>query len=166
VGKLPLLAQIHERPAQGENRTSSRRTLRLRLPTLLPVSGTEALIHDLSERGLLLEAASTLTFGDTLEVELPVAGNTAARVVWVRDNFAGCEFVCPVPKAAVSAALLQSPDYSAPPATSTLPQLPELDGVPSRYGESTSSLTPVLVAVVVSLLVAATMIVAWVAVRQ
>jgi hypothetical protein len=165
AGKVPLRAEIHEQPVHGESRASSRRTLRLRLPTQLPANATEAVIHNLSERGLLIETASTLALGDTIEVELPEAGNTAAHVVWVRDDFAGCEFVRPLPKAALSAALLRSPDHGATPAMSALPHLSEFKRLPNRYAEPSSSLTPVLIAVVVSLLITAVLIGAWIAVR-
>jgi hypothetical protein len=150
AGKVPLLAEIHEQPAEGESRAAFRRTLRLRLPTQLPENATEALIHNLSERGLLIETASRLALGDTIQVELPEAGNTAAQVVWVRDDFAGCEFVRPLPKAALSAALLRSPDPGA---------------APKRYAEPSNDLAPVLIAVAVSLLVTAVLIAARVAVR-
>jgi hypothetical protein len=162
---VPLLAEIQEQPVEGEDRASARRTLRLRVPTLLPTNATEAVIHNLSERGLLVETTSTLDLGDALEVELPEAGDTAAHVVWVRGNFAGCEFVSPLPKAAVSAALLRSPDQGSTRATSTLPHLRELKRLPSRFTDPSNSLAPVLVAAVASLLVLVILIVASVALR-
>src|SRR5688572_21845770 len=105
----PLLAQIDCTSTGRDDRAAPRRTLRLSVPTGPAADATEALIHNLSERGLLVETTVALDLGDTLYVELPEAGSTPARVVWLKDKFAGCEFVAPVAKAAVSAALLQSP---------------------------------------------------------
>jgi hypothetical protein len=47
--------------------------------------------------------------GESFELELPEAGAVIARVVWQRGREFGCEFDTPVPKSAVSAALLRSP---------------------------------------------------------
>jgi hypothetical protein len=70
--------------------------------------GNNALIYNLSERGLLLESAAAVSVGDVLVVDMPEAGAVSAEVVWVREAFAGCEFDRPLSNAAVSAALLRS----------------------------------------------------------
>jgi hypothetical protein len=106
---LPLLAEIRTNAPPAEGRSAARRTLRLEVPTTTSHDRTNALIHNLSETGLLIETTAGLAVGDGLEVELPEAGVTAARVIWMRGEFVGCEFATRLPKAAVSAALLRAP---------------------------------------------------------
>lgn len=73
-------------------------------------SGAEmpVLIHNFSESGLLLESATALAVGDTIELELPEAGQTPARVIWTSGNLYGCAFDRILPKSALSAAQLRS----------------------------------------------------------
>jgi hypothetical protein len=95
-------------PVEIENRRyTSRRALRLR--SAVSDSGIEVVIHDLSLTGILIETRQTLFSGETLFVDLPERGPTAASVVWSSGRFHGCAFEQSIPTAAVSAALLQSP---------------------------------------------------------
>ena len=66
-------------------------------------------IHDISNTGLLLESAAVLAEGQKFDVELPEVGRTRATVVWASARYYGCRFLSPVPKAAISAALLRNP---------------------------------------------------------
>lgn len=106
---MPLAAQIRTSTESGKARGSVRRTLRLKVAAATPEDASHALIHNISEGGLLVETRAPLKLGDTLEVDLPEAGTTAAIVVWSRDRFFGCRFQSPVHVGAVSAALLRSP---------------------------------------------------------
>jgi hypothetical protein len=95
-------------PLGSENRRyASRRALRL--GATLADSGVEVLIHDLSPTGLLIETAHPLGQGETLFVDLPERGPTAASVAWSSGRFHGCAFELSIPAATVSAALLRSP---------------------------------------------------------
>jgi len=95
-------------PLESDNRRyASRRALRL--GATLSDSGVEVLIHDLSPTGLLIETGQPLTQGETLFVDLPERGPTAASVAWSSGRFYGCAFELSIPAAAVSAALLRSP---------------------------------------------------------
>lgn len=95
-------------PQEAENRRyASRRALRL--GSVLSDSGIEVTIHDLSPTGLLIETPQTLCSGETLFVDLPERGPTAASVVWSSGRFHGCAFELSIPAATVSAALLRSP---------------------------------------------------------
>lgn len=69
----------------------------------------EVVIHDLSPTGMLLETSHDLCNGETLFVDLPERGPTAASVVWSSGHFHGCEFEQSIPTATISAALLRSP---------------------------------------------------------
>ena len=90
-----------------------------------------ALIVNISETGLLIETLLELAVGDTLEVEIPGAIVTSARVVWTKGFLAGCEFASPVSIGAVSAAQLMSPAASA--AGAQTRALPESPGEPNRW---------------------------------
>lgn len=112
---VALLAQIRTDASVADERGAARRTLRLEVPTSSSRDANDALIHNLSETGLLLETSTELRVGESLQVELPHAGKTTAIVVWARESFAGCQFSARVSKAAVSAALLRAPVQAAPP---------------------------------------------------
>jgi hypothetical protein len=98
----------------------------LRLPVQgsdVPASG--ALVHNLSEMGLLIETSDDLTLGEIIQIDLPEACARAAKVVWQSDQLFGCQFEMPIARAAVSAALLRSPPCDlAEPAASPATQSP------------------------------------------
>lgn len=106
---VPLLAELRTDGGPANKRGSARRALRLEVVTSSQRDAATALIHNLSERGLLIETAVALAIGETIHVDLPEAGTSKVRVVWTRGLFFGCEFVEPVSKASVSAALLLAP---------------------------------------------------------
>lgn len=106
---VALLAEISLGSARAERRDAFRRTLRLVAEVSYSRDSARVLILNLSESGVLIETAAVLTVGESLELELPEAGTVVARVVWQRGREFGCEFDRPVPKGAVSAALLRSP---------------------------------------------------------
>lgn len=106
---MALLAQISAARSTGDERAAHRRALRLRVPTTSAADAADALVHDLSELGLLLETEIPLDVGERLDVELPETGPVSAWVVWSRGRLFGCSFSQPVTKASVSAALLRSP---------------------------------------------------------
>lgn len=105
---MALLARLSE-PQAGRARAAARRILSLRVPALSAGRTDAALIHDLSEHGLRIETDAIVQTGEIIRVELPVAGAVDARIIWTRGGFAGCRFLAPIPRAAVSAALLRSP---------------------------------------------------------
>lgn len=65
-------------------------------------------VHNASTTGLLLESEAELDVGEVIDVDLPQAGDTAARVVWASGRLYGCRFEEPVSVAALSAAQLRS----------------------------------------------------------
>jgi hypothetical protein len=104
----PLQAAISFTPSSQGRRRSARRTLRLGIAVSSSQDWTKALIHDLSETGLMIETAAELVEGETILCDLPVAGSTEAQIIWNWQNYYGCEFLTPITKAAVSAAVLQT----------------------------------------------------------
>ena len=69
---------------------------------------TNVLVHNASATGLLVESRVALEIGEELEVDLPEAGTTLARVVWASGELYGCKFDKPVSTATLSAAELRS----------------------------------------------------------
>ena len=113
---VALLAELRADAQTGSQRRGERRTLQLEVRASPPQDGSRALVHNLSERGLLVETAAAVEIGDIIELDLPQAGTSAARVVWITGSFLGCEFTNPLPRAAVSAALLLAPTQVPRPA--------------------------------------------------
>jgi len=82
----------------------------LRLEALGATANDEAaqvLLHNISPGGLLLETDAGLAEGERIEVDLPLAGVTAARVVWSSGRLFGCAFDAPISTAVLSAAQLR-----------------------------------------------------------
>ena len=93
-----------------DRRIAHRRLLRLSVAGAVRNStGVDVFIHDLSRSGLLIETWTELAVGDQIEVDLPEAGMTVARVAWSTGRFFGCQFNSIIPAAAVSAAMLKNP---------------------------------------------------------
>ena len=105
---MSLLAHLEPDKGKAERRSSRRRKLRLETESK---AGPESrvIIHDLSERGMLLESGAVLVVGEKLELIIPEAGSAVATVVWSSGCYFGCRFEKELPSAAVSAALLRSP---------------------------------------------------------
>lgn len=121
---MALLAQVIADPGSIEARGAARRELRLEVDAASASGASRAIIHNLSERGLLVEtAAEGFAVDKTVELVLPGSGHVQARVVWSRGEFFGCEFEAPVAKAVVSAALLRSPARVPPPPAAVLQML-------------------------------------------
>lgn len=109
---MTIFAQLEPAPGLSNRRYAPRRSLRLGCA----VNGNdlEAIVHDLSLTGLLLETHGELATGDTLMVEISEHSLTPARVIWNSGLFFGCKFDEPLSPAAVSAALLRAPSKDIP----------------------------------------------------
>ena len=93
---------------QGRTRRTTPR-LKLSLGAVLPTTGEQVVIHDLSASGILIQTGAALKTAQALEVELPEIGAAVAKVVWRSGDYFGCQFEKRIPKAALSAALLRNP---------------------------------------------------------
>lgn len=157
---LPLRAEIHSDAPVLDQRSAARRILKLEVSGKSSTATAAAIIHNLSEEGLLLETSVDLQVGEALQVELPHVGSTRALVVWNRGEFIGCEFFSPISKAAVSAALLRSPAQFRPQSVLSLP--------PARGGSEQSPIddrsfaeqAALLFSLIVSLMVALALVIA------
>lgn len=98
----------HFEDAEGRVR-EPRRKLQLEARGALPSGdASSVLIHDISATGLLIESPLGLAIDERIEVELPHAGATWAKVVWHSGKLFGCQFDAPISAAALSAAQLRS----------------------------------------------------------
>lgn len=92
-----------------DQRGRSRRKLCLEVNAqTIGLPSKSAVVHDISETGLLLEFGASLAIGDMIDVELSPTSIKLAEVVWVSGNLAGCKFVYDLSSGAISAALLQA----------------------------------------------------------
>ena len=127
---MNMLAEIRIDPQDTEQRRTQRRAMRLRIESANAEAAASATVRNLSETGLLIEAGEGFAVGDTVTLRLPMAGAVDATVIWARAPFYGCEFLRPVSRAVVSAALLRSPIDEPPVAllgpVDTTWQLPEM----------------------------------------
>jgi hypothetical protein len=105
---MPLFAHLEPEKGKAERRSSRRRKLRLEAG---PDAASESrvIVHDLSERGMLLESAAAVAVGETLDLVIPEAGLAKATIIWNSGHYFGCRFDKPLTGSAVSAALLRSP---------------------------------------------------------
>lgn len=104
-------AQLAQERGTGE-RGSDRLRLSLQVNGASETVGIKAIIHNLSETGLLLQTDASLAIGDTFWVDLPQTGQSRASVIWSDDTYFGCRFDRPLTRTALSAARLQSPGDS------------------------------------------------------
>lgn len=112
---MSLEAHLENRSVEPDRRNGERRRLQLQVDGATgdgaPLNVT---ILDLSQSGFLLRTTAELAVDEVLEVELPLAGAQAARVVWASNELFGCRFDAPISKAAVSAAQLQAAPRPTP----------------------------------------------------
>lgn len=100
----------------SESRAAGRRALALNGRVLAGGQVLEAVIHNLSSTGMLIETSTDLAGETGLDIEIPEAGTVRAEIAWQSETFFGCQFVQPLSRAAVSAALLRSPTVRLSPA--------------------------------------------------
>jgi hypothetical protein len=105
---MAVLAHLDPAQRALDRRSSRRRALSLTIDGKSDASGMPAVVHDLSQTGLLLETRAELAVGDNIEVVLPHIGAARASVVWSSGPFLGCAFETPITRGAVSASLLKS----------------------------------------------------------
>ena len=111
---MSLLAHLEPSDPTSNRRSAARRTLRLQaLGATASQPDAQVVIHDLSLTGLLIETSAGLAAGERIDVEIPEAGPTEAKVVWNSGRFFGCKFRRPIPPAALSSAILRSPPPAA-----------------------------------------------------
>lgn len=122
---MAIPAYIEKTPRSRGELRSARRTLRLQLQGAKATGGEVAvLVHNISATGLLIESDVALDLGDRIEIGLPHAGTTWAKVIWTSTRIYGCQFDTPISAATLSAAQLRS---VVGPDSGTLPDLPRAE---------------------------------------
>lgn len=115
---MAMTVYLDNTPRSAGNGRASRRQLRLPLHGSKAAGAEiEALVHNISATGMLVESKVPLAIGEIVEVNLPHSGKTATRVIWTSGGIAGCQFEMPISPATLSAAQLRSvvgPDTPAP----------------------------------------------------
>lgn len=104
---MAISAHFEESPGSAQQPRGPRRTLRLEAHGATAAGTATVLVHNISTTGLLLESSAELSFDERIEIELPHAGPTAARVIWTSGRLIGCQFEAPISAAALSAAQLR-----------------------------------------------------------
>jgi transcriptional regulator with XRE-family HTH domain len=105
---MTIAAHFEESPASGAAPRAERKVLRLDTIGVSASAGSGAVtIHNISATGLLLESDAELQQGETIGIDLPLADNCQASVVWRSGSFYGCQFAEPLSQAALSAAELR-----------------------------------------------------------
>lgn len=106
---MPISAHFEDmRADQGQPRAGRRRLLLEAQGALPSGAETRVTIHNVSETGLLMESRAELEIGESIDLSLPDAGDSRARVVWASGELYGCEFDTPLSPAVLNAAQLRS----------------------------------------------------------
>lgn len=106
---MPTSSPTGRPAATASRRHKARRNLPLTAQALDATGAAFVLvIRNISESGLLFETAAALRIGDRIEVDLPHAGHTGARAIWMSGRLYGCQFEAPVSPATLSAVQLRS----------------------------------------------------------
>ena len=106
---MAIPAFIEKAAASDGKARSARRKLRLQLHGTKASGGDlNVSVHNISATGLLLEGDVALTLGDGIDIVLPHAGATRAKVIWASDSLYGCQFDTPISSATLSAAQLRA----------------------------------------------------------
>ena len=105
---MPVAGQFQSE-VSGNRRYAARRSVRI--ATTLRSPSADAMIHDLSNTGMLLETAEEVSANQLLLVEIPNFRPVTATVVWNSGRFFGCKFDQPIPSAALSGAFLRSAEF-------------------------------------------------------
>ena len=102
-------AQLEQTAHGAGSRRGSRRALRLEtVGSALAGDTVAVIVHNISATGLLFEGGPELALGERIEIELPEAGLTEARLIWTSGAIHGCQFDHPISAATLSAAQLRS----------------------------------------------------------
>lgn len=107
--RMAMTVYLNNAPRSVASGRAARRQLRLPLHGSKATGAEiEALVHNISATGLLVESEVPFEIGEVIEVNLPHSGKTATRVIWTSGSLAGCQFEMPISPATLSAAQLRS----------------------------------------------------------
>jgi hypothetical protein len=104
----PGLAMLS--PAADRRDLRGRDSRREGVASASPGGAARILLHDICERGALLEADAEVDAGDTIAIDLADGVQAPAKVIWTDGHLFGCTFDRPISTATVSAALRNAPN--------------------------------------------------------
>lgn len=93
---------------QNDSRYALRQPLLLKLPAHLNGQRVDLSARNISQTGFLAGTQAPVQLGDRLVLDMPELGPREAQVVWKSGAYLGCNFLEPLPRSAVSAAMLAS----------------------------------------------------------
>lgn len=106
---MRMFAHVMNADLDANRRRTSRRSLMLdSVVQKDDVELAEIVIRNLSQTGLLMESHADFGVGEIFYLHLPELGATPAQIRWKDDAKFGCEFLTPVSKAVIAAAVLKS----------------------------------------------------------
>lgn len=105
---MPIAAHFDANDAAGRPRAERRRILLETQGSLESGASMQVVLHNFSESGVLLESSVELEIGETLDLDLPDATHTRARVIWASGKLYGCAFDAAIPSATLRAVQLRS----------------------------------------------------------
>lgn len=106
---MAIEAQLAWGEDAQDERGMTRRSLRLAVEgSSQGLGAVKAVVHNLSETGILIESPIDLAVGEVVNFEMPHAGTVPATIKWASGRFFGCEFAQPIAPSGVSAALLKA----------------------------------------------------------
>ncbi|WP_427965390.1 PilZ domain-containing protein [Altererythrobacter sp.] len=111
---LPKAAYISPVEPSAERRGAVRRVVTLGLDVAETRGNTRVLILNLSRTGLLLQTSAELEVGETIQIDVPEAGQVEAKIVRQNGDQFGAMFDNPIKQAAISAVLLAAPARPEP----------------------------------------------------
>jgi transcriptional regulator with XRE-family HTH domain len=117
---MSIEAHLEEPCLVGENHLGPKRKLHLDAPEERSSGNAmNAVVHDLSEAGLLLQTSAQLSVGERIEVVLPHASQEAS-VAWGINDFFACRFERRTGRAAPGGARRRNGEQLASPAPGDL----------------------------------------------
>lgn len=111
---LPKAAYISSAEPSAERRGAVRRVVTTGLKVAEARGNKRLLILNLSRTGLLLQTSAELEVGETIQIEVPEAGQVEAKIVRRNGDQFGAMFDNPISMAAISAVLLAAPARPGP----------------------------------------------------
>lgn len=124
---------------QEDSRYAIRQPLLLTLPAHLNGQRVELNARNISQTGFLAGLQAPVELGDRLVLEMPELGPREAQVVWKSGAYLGCNFLEPLPRSAVSAAMLAS---AILPQAATAPTPPPAQLVGATVAQPDDRLSP------------------------
>ena len=135
-------AVIEVPKGDAESRYALRQPLLLKLPAHLNGQRVELSARNISQTGFLAGTQAPVQLGDRLTLDMPELGAREAQVVWKSGAYLGCNFLEPLPRSAVSAAMLASAILPLAMPVDAVPSEPSLSAADASVAQADNRLSP------------------------